>query len=316
MSVARPFLSSALFRLIAPLLTALLFAPALHAQQADAYVVMDDNSGHIFSASNENRKLPVGSLANIATAMVVLDWLDVTKGNGNVEVPIPPAALANPRNPIGFQQGDSVTLRDLLYAALMQSDDIAATALADYVGEALPAGETHPTPMQRFVAQMNALARKLALKNTLFMNPTGEDEIEHRPPYSTAADMAHLAIYAMNRSQFRFYVSQKERQIAVQHNTGGATQYMLENTNDLLNVDAIDGVRTGTTRKAGPCVIISSARPPDSRQEGGKYIITPRRLVVVVLGAPNRFEIASQLLRGGWDAYERWFNGGRPAGHS
>ena len=43
----------------------------------------------------------------------------------------------------------------------MQSDDIAAFALADHVAEALPAGDGQATPMQRFVAQMNALARKL-----------------------------------------------------------------------------------------------------------------------------------------------------------
>jgi len=299
-------------------LAALLLCPFSRAlaQEAAAYCVMDSNSGHVLLNQNANKRMAVGSLTNIATAMVVLDWLEFRKRDINEAVVIPPDATSIPQNPIGFQPGDRASVRDLLYAALMQSDDIAAYALAMHVGEELPPSAADESPLQRFCAQMNALARKLGMRNTIFVNPTGLEINERRLPYSTATDMAQLARYAMNRSQFRFYVSQKEREISLDHAATPPSGYALENTNELLGIDAIDGVKTGTTRRAGPCVILSAARPPESVQQGTQYIITPRRLVVVVLGSGNRFEAGHQLLQSGWQAYDQWSNAGRPAKRS
>jgi D-alanyl-D-alanine carboxypeptidase (penicillin-binding protein 5/6) len=282
------------------------------AQGATAYMVEDSVTGHVLMAQSPNKRLAIGSLTDIATAMVVLDWLEARKHDINEAVAIPPEALAFPENPIGFQAGDQASVRDLLYAMLMQSDDVAAYALALYVGRDLTVnGDV--TPLQAFVAQMNALARKLGMRNTIFVNPTGLEVNERRLPYSSAADLAVLTRYAMTHSQFRFYVSQKEREISVDHATASPTGYALQNTNELLGIDAIDGVRTGTTRRSGPCVILSAARPPESVQQGEQYIITPRRLVVVVLGSENRFDVAHQLLQSGWQAYDQWAAAGRPA---
>jgi D-alanyl-D-alanine carboxypeptidase len=159
---------------------------------------------------------------------------------------------------------------------------------------------------------MNALARKLNMRNTLFVDSTGMELNERRLPYSTALDMAQLARYAMNRSQFRFYVSQKARTIAIDHQSTPPSSYQLQNTNQLLGSDSIDGIKTATTRRTGPCVIISATRPPESVQIGDKYIITPRRIEVVVLGSGNRFDTARQLLLAGWQAYDQWAASGRP----
>ena len=307
-----------IFATVGALLAALLFLPFSHALAVDAaaYTVMDSDSGHIFMAENANKKLAVGSLTNIATAMVVLDWLDLGKRDINELVAIPPEITGFPENPIGFQPGDQASIRDLLYAALIQSDDIAAYALALHVGEDLPATAPGETPLERFVAQMNALARKLAMRGTVFVNPTGLEINERKLPHSTAQDMALLARYAMNRSQFRFYVSQKSRDISIDHAASGPSGYALQNTNTLLAIDAIDGVKTGATPRSGPCVIISAARPPESIQQGASYIITPRRLVVVVLGSENRFDAAHQLLQAGWQAYDQWTAAGRPGKRS
>ena len=296
------------------LLAALLICPSSSAlaQEATAYSVIDSNSGHVLLSKSPNKRMPVGSLTNIATAMVVLDWLELRKRDMNEAVIIPPEATAFPQNPIGLQPGDRASIRDLLYASLMQSDDIAAYALAIHVGEDLTPSMVDESPLTRFCAQMNALARKLGMRNTIFVNPTGLEINERRLPYSTAADMALLARYAMNRSQFRFYVSQKEREVSIDHASTAPSGYALQNTNELLGIDSIDGVKTGTTRRTGPCVIISAARPPESVQQGTQYIITPRRLVVVVLGAANRFDAGHQLLQSGWQAYDNWSAAGRP----
>jgi D-alanyl-D-alanine carboxypeptidase len=163
-----------------------------------------------------------------------------------------------------------------------------------------------------FVAQMNALARKLGMKSTRFLNPHGLDDLERKLPYSTAGDVALLTNYAMAQTGFAFYTSQRERKISWQTADGGAQAYLLKNTNELVGADGIDGVKTGTTRKAGACVVISAAKPPESKQVGDEHVIVPRRLTVVVLGAQSRFAVAKSLLSRGWSLLDQWAQAGRP----
>jgi D-alanyl-D-alanine carboxypeptidase (penicillin-binding protein 5/6) len=92
----------------------------------------------------------------------------------------------------------------------------------------------------------------------------------------------------------------------------GPTAYLLRNTNELLGVDGIDGVKTGTTNRAGQCLIISAGKAPETRQEGGQHVITPRRINIVILGSENRFETARRLLARGWTLYDNWAAAGRP----
>src|SRR6058998_1744803 len=102
---------------------------------AQAYVILDAQTGYILEEQEPRRKLQVGSLTKIATASVVLDWSERKSGDLNQVVTIPQAAFVGiTENHIGFQPGDSITLRDLLYAALVQSDNIAAYTLAHHVG--------------------------------------------------------------------------------------------------------------------------------------------------------------------------------------
>jgi D-alanyl-D-alanine carboxypeptidase len=208
--------------------------------------------------------------------------------------------------------GERCSLRDLLYAALMQSDNIAAYTLSEHVAPSLPGNDPKVTMQQKFTAQMNALSRKLEMQNTAFMNPHGLDADEKKPPYSTAADLAKLTRYAMENAGFRFYVSQKERKIKIELFDGTQREYLLRNTNELLGINAIDGVKTGTTRRAGPCLIISAPRPPETFQQGDTVTVIPRRLNVVVLNAPDRFEVAIQLMQRGWALYDQWAAAGRP----
>jgi len=289
-------------------------APASAQKPQTCFVVADAASGYILQSADPNRKVQVGSLTKIATAMVVLDWAEAQKRDLSEPAVVPSIVTSiGGANPVGFQPGDSASLRDLLYAALLQSDNYAAVTLAWHVGKTLPApSDMQATPLDRFVAQMNALARHLNMTRTLFLNPHGLEEGETKPPYSTAADMARLTKYAMERAAFRFFVSQKERRINITHVEGGLAAFSLVNTNELLGYNGVDGVKTGRTRLAGDCVIISAARAPESRKEGETFVVTPRRLIVVVLGAQERFATASQLLESGWKHHQAWEAIGRP----
>lgn len=281
---------------------------------AAAWAIVDSTSGVVLEASNASRKLQIGSITKIAMAMVAIDWASA-KGENLAQlatVPSTATALASP-NSAGLGVGDQISLKDALYAALIQSDNQAAETVAAHIGRKLGNAATDAEATQLFVAQMNALGRQLGLKETRFLNAHGLDDLEEKLPFSSARDVATLTNYALGHSGFLFYTSQKERRITWQTATGQAAAYMLRNTNEALGELGIDGVKTGTTRKAGACVVLSAAQKPDSKQVGDKFEITPRRLTVVVLGSANRFEVGKALLARGWNLHAQWTAAGRPA---
>jgi D-alanyl-D-alanine carboxypeptidase (penicillin-binding protein 5/6) len=279
-----------------------------------AYVIIDAQTGWVLEQVDARDKRQVGSLTKVATAMVVLDWAEKRAGDLNQLATIPPEAFAGTgENLIGFQPGDRISLRDLLYAALVQSDNVAAYTLASQVGLALQPvvpSAGNGTPVAIFVAQMNFLAKTLRMERTRFVNPHGIDTGERSMPYSTAADLARLSRYAMNKPAFRFYVSQKERQISFQRGTQKKS-YLLRNTNELLGTNGVDGVKTGKTARAGDCLILSAHREPELRKDGEHTAVTQRNLIIVMLGSANRFADGGQLLAKGWELYDQWAAGGR-----
>src|SRR5690349_2531428 len=130
---------------------------------AEAFITVDAKTGFVLEKFQAEKKRQIGSLTKIATAMVVLDWAAKEKGDLAQVAVIPETAFAGTsENNVGFQPGDTLTLRDLLYAALVQSDNIAAYTLANHVGRMLqmqvpPSGEAaRGTPVDYFVLQMNA----------------------------------------------------------------------------------------------------------------------------------------------------------------
>src|SRR5260370_2411790 len=135
---------------------------------------------------------------------------------------------------------------------------------------------------------MNALATQLKMERTRFVNPHGIDDNVRPLPYSTAEDMARLTRYAMNKAGFRFYVSQKERQISFQRGARKLS-YLLRNTNELLGKQGIDGVKTGRTARAGDCLVLSANRESEIVRQGAMTPGYPRNLIVVLLGTPSRF---------------------------
>src|SRR5271157_2294296 len=310
-SVVRTLLIGAVF---------LRFISSAEAQLAAAYVVADQTTGYIVDSYKAEGKRQIASLTKIATGKVVLDWAAKTGADLAQLVVVPEQAIMESGgiNPMDLQPNDLISYRDLIYAAMMQSDNIAAATLAYYVGAALrPAGGERMRALgaiEAFVSQMNALARELGMERTLFVNPHGLEPSKGLQPYSTALDMAKLTAYAMKDAAFRFYVSQKERKVSF--NRGGqVSQYLLRNTNDLVGTNGIDGVKTGQTARSGECIIISAQRDPEITQQGDTTLVTPRRLNVVVLGATDRIAAANELLPRGWGLYDQWAAAGRPGAY-
>ena len=292
----------------------LLMAMMVGVLRSESSIIVDNQTGRILEGIGENRKLPTASLTKLALAMVIIDWSQIKKGNLDETAIVPEQAITSTGgiNPLGLQVGDVLTLRDLLYCSLLASDNVAAVTLADHIGRNLP-NPTGLDPAGNTVANMNALARQLGMRHTLFLNPHGLDTPEGQArPYSSAADLARLTRYGYSKSGLAFYVSQTSREIHIQR---GATNlaYQITNTNKLLGTDHIDGVKTGRTSSAGDCIILTSEHTPDVVHQGDTILTTPRRIIVVLLGGTNREQEGLGLIQRGWALYNNWAVKGRPA---
>jgi D-alanyl-D-alanine carboxypeptidase len=289
----------------------LISGTALQAQSA--VLVVDAFNKKVHVAADAQSKRPVGGIAKIATAMVTLDWAEASKVGVGVLATVPAYAFQiSDAGSLGLQAGDQVTLRDLLYATMMSSDNIAAITLGDFVGrDHLSRLGRAGHPIEEFVKQMNQLAKREGARATRFTNPHGLEN--SRPlPYSTAADIARLAIYAVSRPAMRFYTNQASRSITI-YRGGQQIAMTLSNTNQLLGVDRIDGIKASSTQRSGGCVVISAEKPPTVQvQADNSSLIYRHRMVVVVIGSASPFTEARTLLHQGWAAYDRWLAAGRP----
>lgn len=293
-------------------LSAVMFPSSVAAQTLESVIVVEAYSGKILINSNAAAKRPIASLTKIATAIVTVDWSTATSTDlGSTVITVPETiTLVGGPNPMNLQPGDRLTLRDALYSALLGSDNLAALAIADHVGREINTRRGKSgDPVVTFVGEMNQLAKFLGMTETRFANPHGLERPEAKA-YSTATDVARLSISAMRRNAITFIVRQKDRQISVTGATGKRS-YRVKNTNELAGELGILGVKTGMTNAAGPCVSVCMDRDPLVRlKPDGTKGATPRRLIVVVLNNPDRFNRARALIHQGWADYDSWLAAG------
>src|SRR5712692_951673 len=95
------------YRLFLVVTTFVLGAVSLRsATAAQAFVIIDSQTGYVLQEQESKQKRQVGSLTKIATASVVLDWAEQKSGDLNQMVTIPPEAFVGAsENNIGFQPG-------------------------------------------------------------------------------------------------------------------------------------------------------------------------------------------------------------------
>lgn len=283
-------------------------ASLLHAQET--HMVVEAYSGKVLSASGSTIRRPVASLTKMATAIVAVDWAAATQtdlGKEIIRVPEIASLLGN-SSPLGLRIGDSLTLRDALYAAMLSSDNVAALSIANHVGVRIleRRGKTGD-PVLTFVSEMNKLAKAIHAKDTRFVTAHGLERGD-KAGYSNAADMARLSIHAMRRNPITFITRQESRKIKI-----SGREITITNTNELIGEPGILGIKTGTTNAAGPCLATCMDRDPVVRTKpDGSKGVTPRRLIVVVLNSEDRFGRTRKLLSDSWAFYDSWLAVGAP----
>jgi len=291
-----------------PLLAVASLVTNVAAQGSKAYIAVDSRTKKIIFGEHYDDKLPVASLTKVVSASVALDWLEATRGDKARLIPISPVAVAvQGGNPLGLQGGDQISYSNALASALMASDAVSMWAVAEAIGLEMwqRDGGKASDSVSFFVAQMNALAQSKGMKRSLFVDPHGDDSGKKRG-LSTAADMARIGIYALEKPAFNFIVQQPDR-IVEFFRRGQLMRFQIFNTNELLGKYDCDGVKTGRTTRAGDCFLASARRKDEiTPLEGNAQLRIPYHLVIVTLNSQDRFGQVAQLIPRAFAEYDRW----------
>lgn len=272
-----------LFRIV--LAIVILLAPAISGAEAAtdksappqvvgiSAVLIDSTTGKILYAKNENGQMYPASTTKILTALVALE-----KGKLTDKVRIDKETSRTEGSSIWLQEGEDITLEELIWSLLLNSANDAAVAIAKHVGGSV----------EGFTKMMNAKAIELGADNSNFVNPNGLPNPKH---YTTAHDLALISKAAMENPKFREIVGSKVRDI---NRTPADALTRLINHNKLLwRLDGANGIKTGYTVQAQQCLVGSAKR---GNQE----------FIAVVLGSVGRniWEDVTKLLEYGFANYQ------------
>jgi D-alanyl-D-alanine carboxypeptidase (penicillin-binding protein 5/6) len=216
--------------------------------QATAAYLLDMDTSDVLVDINGEKPLPMASTTKIMTALIAIQTADlnqlITIQQSDID-----HALLNDGSNASLKANDQLTLKDLLYALLLPSGDDAATSIARVLGG---------SSVANFVTRMNLFAYRLHLFQTHYSNPDGLTLDSDGPHYTTAADLARLAHYALSVPLFAQIVKTPSYTVpATAHNQS----YNWSNTNTLLTTyNGMDGVKTGHTFAAGYCLVFAATR--------------------------------------------------------
>lgn len=158
---------------------------------SETWCVMDSKTGQILIGGNENAKREPASITKILTCAMALERLDP---KAEYTFSKEAASYDKASTHLAFSEGETCTVEDLLYGAMVESANDCAMALAD-----ASAGS-----QLAFVRLMNEKLAELGCTGSHFSNATGMPEMNH---YTTARDMAVITKYALSVPGFMTYFS-------------------------------------------------------------------------------------------------------------
>jgi len=223
---------------------------------AASAIVVSNTTGEILCAKNEHERRAPASFAKIVTALVALQH---TRQDERVTINAWDLSVSSMT---GLRHGKELSMRELLLALLVPSDNAAAKAIARHA-----AGD-----VTTFVGWMNEFVASLGLRDTHFANPHGLDNPEG---YTSAYDVAIMARYAMQDPTFADIVGRPAVIIG---------EYLWPSSNLLFDqYPGVKGIKTGTTDEAGECFVGLVDRAQGS-------------VLVVVMGSQDRWADTTLLL--------------------
>ncbi len=225
---------------------------------ASSAIAIDLNTGEVLFEKNIHEKRSIASITKLMTATIILD-------ENNLDEIVTVSANANMQigSTMNLRTGEQISIRNLLYGALVHSGNDAAVALAEH----------NAGSVEAFVEKMNKKSIELGLAESQFKNPTGLDQNGH---YSSSYDIAKLGRNIYQNSFIKEVVQTKSIKV---YSADNSYSHNLENTNQLLDSYLnVKGLKTGKTDAAGLCL---TAITENNSQN---------QILTVVLNSPARFK--------------------------
>lgn len=237
-------------------------------------ILFDVNNAKIIYSENAHARLSPASLTKVLTALVALKHATpdtVLTASKNIYIDEPGAQLC------GIKPGDSMTLNQALYIALINSANDAALLIAENIGGTV----------ENFVAMMNEEAKLLGATNSNFVNPHGLTE---EGQYTTGYDLYLILNEAIKYEKFMEIIPNASYETTYYDSKGKPKELSVKSTNKYVNGDlkapdnvTVIGGKTGTTNAAGHCLMLLS-----KDKNGAPYIS-------IVLKASTRDSLYAQM---------------------
>ena len=241
----------------------------------NSVLVGDATTGELYYQYQSDMPYPIASTSKLMTCLLAMEAISTGQITLEEQVTISEAAQALSASSDGvipLGAGEQITVQELLLGALLPSSNECALCLA----EAIAGSE------EAFVLMMNQKALDLGLSQAVFFNSNGlpsytEDPIpSKRQNRMSAEDMFRLVSYLLKVYPQITDITSLEKA------TLESLDLEVRNTNPLLhNLPEVTGLKTGTTNKAGACLITSLAADDGN---------TEHDLVVIVLGTEDSIE--------------------------
>lgn len=232
---------------------------------ADSYILIDATSGRIIEGKNICKKLPIASTTKIMTALIAVE-----EGNLKDKVRINNKSINIEGSSIYLQEGEILSLSDLLYGLMLRSGNDSSIAIANHIAKT----------EEDFIKMMNLKARSIGALNTNFTNPHGLNDKNH---YSTAYDLAIITKKALENEDFRKIFSSKDYRASREKNN-----YFVNKNKTLWEYEGGNGGKTGYTLSSGRCLVSTATR-------------NDMQLIAVSLNAPDWFNDNYKLMDYGFE---------------
>ena len=252
------------------------------------FAILDAATGELLFGDEAEKQREPASTTKIMTAWLVMRLAKTDPSVLNEVMTFSERADLTRGSTAGIKAGEKIVVREALYGLMLPSGNDMSVGLAEHFGARLSPGAADADPLDLFVAAMNHEAKRLGLASTHYLNPHG---LSHPKHLTTPLDLSKLARVALTDERFRQYVGTRQHGVKVEGPGGYTRNVVWKNTNRLLAIDGYDGVKTGTTSRAGACLVSTAER-------GG------RRLILTVLGSSGsdaRYADARNLYRWAWN---------------
>ncbi len=230
-------------------------APAAKAgPHNDAAMVMDAETGRVLYARSADAARAPASLTKVMTLYILFDQIKAGRMSLDDTMTVSARAATQEPSRLGVKKGQTISVRDAIYALVVVSANDVAMVIAEHIGG---------TP-DKFAQMMTKRARELGMRRTTFRNPSGLPDASQ---LTTARDMAILS-RAIMRNHPRMYDYFRTTSFSYKGRT------IRTHNRVLTSLSGANGIKTGYTRASGFNLTTSAER-------NGK------RLIGVVMGGDS-----------------------------